>query len=1201
MKKPFQIVLWQQSIVLFFLMCTTTLVAQTANFQYSAKGLLENVYDHTGSRYQLQDITIKSNNGTQRNRFIACNETSYFRLHFESGSGFENQSNPIENNRRDVLCRVLADVSSFINSPLNATGNKIDIWVKNYKKSPIEKNGKKAIFSSFYNIPTHENKGGIVDGEIWKTIHTGVDSYANVGNVLSPNSCNTNVQGLFYHGILAVNFLDYKYNANIAAMPNNSEFDLYSVLLTEVAHALGFQSLINQDGNSVIGNGLNYFTRYDTFLKDKKTNLPLIINKNNCTKFYDNFFNTSLPLSVLRPNCSLPNNTTLEFSNSTNCESAVLYAGNSFTIPVYTPFCFEPTLSLSHLADECFEDRTTGQTYANNTYFAMSAGLIPGTTKRKFTSEEFSFLCDLGYNLNKTFGLQSTTEGYAEYFDINCKGINVAGVNDGLNANGTFTFKAVVGKDFKIMGSQLLNNDRNATGFQCLEDLTGSSTLTLVSGSTNSEIIFNSSLAGIHLLRYIPTNGPENGNITYVYVYVSPQNGIQSTCTPVATNNCDLVLNGDFEQYSSLPIALTQIDKACGWDDPYVQSSRPDYLNVDASNPQVQIPTNFFGYQDVAIPGTKGYATIYGFSATSEKIKTKLKTPLAPNTNYQLSFQVSKTEGFASASIKWQAYLDDDITLFNTTIPFPIANPALFFTNPTYSTSTDSWETITFNFTTGAVATAQYLYLGFFDGMPLDFPQQFAYYIDNIQLVAVGTAAFNLPAIIGCPNTVLPNLASYLSNVPVNGVFSGTGVVNNNGIYSINTNGIVNGTYPITYSYNSAGCSATITKNIKIVTAPIAPKFTLPSFVCSGSTVSALPTTSLEGVVGTWNPVNLSNVATTAYTFTPNLLLSPCSLATTITIPVLLPSTLVANNDALSFNYVSTGYNTLSVLNNDTNNGVAMNQSTPFVTVLWQGTPPTFVTGGIVTNVDGTFTVLPNTSFGTYTYQYRVQRGCSALSNVASVTFTIIPLPITCPSKFTIRYCSNNLTEPTPTAQGLFVPNAWGDAIGILVNGMPATPANTIMTPITVLPAGISLNFNGTFTVQAGTPYSTYPFFVKFCTTANPSICTNPVRIDITNLPPIDDSNINFNLNIFGISTSTNTFVNILNAQRFCNGNLLLPADAIITFLSSSNPTITINPNGQIQPAAGNITQGTHSLSYKVCLASNPALCITKTIQVVVF
>lgn len=48
----------------------------------------------------------------------------------------------------------------------------------------------------------------------------------------------------------------------------------------------------------------------------------------------------------------------------------------------------------------------------------------------------------------------------------------------------------------------------------------------------------------------------------------------------------------------------------------------------------------------------------------------------------------------------------------------------------------------------------------------------------------------------------------------------------------------------------------------------VAPTFTLPNSYCSGETIPALPTTSNEGIVGTWSP-SLNNLTTTTYTFTP--------------------------------------------------------------------------------------------------------------------------------------------------------------------------------------------------------------------------------------------------------------------------------------------------------------------------------------------
>ena len=64
----------------------------------------------------------------------------------------------------------------------------------------------------------------------------------------------------------------------------------------------------------------------------------------------------------------------------------------------------------------------------------------------------------------------------------------------------------------------------------------------------------------------------------------------------------------------------------------------------------------------------------------------------------------------------------------------------------------------------------------------------------------------------------------------------------------------------------------------------VAPTFDQVAAICSGATLSALPTTSTNGVTGTWLPA-LNNTATTTYTFTPAV--GQCASSTaTMTITV---------------------------------------------------------------------------------------------------------------------------------------------------------------------------------------------------------------------------------------------------------------------------------------------------------------------------
>jgi streptogramin lyase len=60
---------------------------------------------------------------------------------------------------------------------------------------------------------------------------------------------------------------------------------------------------------------------------------------------------------------------------------------------------------------------------------------------------------------------------------------------------------------------------------------------------------------------------------------------------------------------------------------------------------------------------------------------------------------------------------------------------------------------------------------------------------------------------------------------------------------------------------NRVAVSVTVNPNVT-------PTFTAVAPICSGASLSALPTTSTNGITGTWSPA-LNNTATTTYTFTP--------------------------------------------------------------------------------------------------------------------------------------------------------------------------------------------------------------------------------------------------------------------------------------------------------------------------------------------
>ena len=92
------------------------------------------------------------------------------------------------------------------------------------------------------------------------------------------------------------------------------------------------------------------------------------------------------------------------------------------------------------------------------------------------------------------------------------------------------------------------------------------------------------------------------------------------------------------------------------------------------------------------------------------------------------------------------------------------------------------------------------------------------------------------------------------------------------------------GTYTVTYTVAASGGCPGVTATTSVTIDPIiTPTFNPVAAICSGATLAPLPTTSLNGINGTWSPA-LNNTTTTTYTFTPTA--GQCATTTTLTITV---------------------------------------------------------------------------------------------------------------------------------------------------------------------------------------------------------------------------------------------------------------------------------------------------------------------------
>jgi uncharacterized protein (DUF2141 family) len=90
------------------------------------------------------------------------------------------------------------------------------------------------------------------------------------------------------------------------------------------------------------------------------------------------------------------------------------------------------------------------------------------------------------------------------------------------------------------------------------------------------------------------------------------------------------------------------------------------------------------------------------------------------------------------------------------------------------------------------------------------------------------------------------------------------------------------GTYTVTVR-DARNCTNTFVVIINTGGTSVIPAFNPIAPICSGIALNALPTTSLNGITGTWLPA-LNNTVTTTYTFTPNA--GQCATTTTLAITV---------------------------------------------------------------------------------------------------------------------------------------------------------------------------------------------------------------------------------------------------------------------------------------------------------------------------
>jgi len=159
----------------------------------------------------------------------------------------------------------------------------------------------------------------------------------------------------------------------------------------------------------------------------------------------------------------------------------------------------------------------------------------------------------------------------------------------------------------------------------------------------------------------------------------------------------NLVPNGDFEQYSGCPFAISQFDSALFWFNP--TGASPDYFNACANPPGVSVPNNDFGYQQAhSGDGYCGvYSWVYGYTDYREYIEIQLSMPLISNMCYHLEMYFNSANNVNYITDAMGIYFSDTlITDFSTYFVLPFA--AQINNSTGNMPDTINWKLLTGNF-----------------------------------------------------------------------------------------------------------------------------------------------------------------------------------------------------------------------------------------------------------------------------------------------------------------------------------------------------------------------------------------------------------------------------------------------------------------------------------------------------------------------
>ncbi|MGD1846501.1 MAG: hypothetical protein ACFB10_14030, partial [Salibacteraceae bacterium] len=576
-----------------------------------------------------------------------------------TNSGFDNPANAAA---LAVICQVFNDLDALIVQATDpctgglAQGANIEVLSFSDEASNVL--GTASPYYEYYG----ENSG-IKHGEVWKAITGG----ANDANTLDGN--------------VRIN-LAYNWYLNLSGTPGGNQVDLYTVMLHEAIHALGFVSLIGETGASklqLIGGTsvLTNYTPFDQFLR-LNGSTPLISNIGG----YNWGYTAGNPQVNLTSSCQNPSpmGPDITFNGVFNSSS-----------PVHAPSVWIDGSSLSHYQIGC--DGASTDNYIMNP--SISLGIV-----RRITPEEVLTLCDLGYQLSGTYGTPTVAGGGT---NPNLQSFATCGTsfvaNDDLGPNCSnivFSTDRCAGTVFTFTTADLIGNDIGANGATIINFEEIATGTPLVQAGTN--FTYTPSSVGFNVLRYQLQDGSGNlSNYAYVFINVFPCSDYNCTNTSV----CNQICNPGFaDAGSDCGCSLGGIPTGCieGW---LRMFGSPDYI-VSPPCPATPSGIGNFNY----LPNNPdGHLILagYGPSQATGVLNEAMMTPvsLTAGRRYRLSFFVETyfLNRGNDIGLDLGLLFEDDIYWPLNSNPVPLPTNNQLFGQIGFGETGPNWQQFVFCFT----------------------------------------------------------------------------------------------------------------------------------------------------------------------------------------------------------------------------------------------------------------------------------------------------------------------------------------------------------------------------------------------------------------------------------------------------------------------------------------------------------------------